>query len=207
MFGGYEIDVNTNGMPQKVATGFAELNEQVGAEYRFIAYLGKQQVNGINHAVLAEQTLIVGKDIVNAVIIIFNESKEGFITVAAIELIVEQGAPMGGILTNVTTDIPEEAMAAFNSTFEGFVGSKVEPFALLGTQVTNGINYIFAAVMTPVVEDPKATLKLVIVNDRTGQVAFVDLLNSKADALSLGYAFTWLVQTNTSLGKPLGEWP
>ena len=63
ILGGWNIGVVTGGMPQKVATAFGKLAEQlIGCEYTPIAYLGSQQVNGINHAVLAEQTVITGKD-------------------------------------------------------------------------------------------------------------------------------------------------
>ena len=56
MLGSWEVNVVTGGMPQKVATAFGELaGSLVGAEYTPIAYLGSQQVNGVNHAVLAEQ--------------------------------------------------------------------------------------------------------------------------------------------------------
>lgn len=40
-FGNWEININTNGMPQKIATAFSELNEtMLGVEYDFVAYLG-----------------------------------------------------------------------------------------------------------------------------------------------------------------------
>ena len=89
----------------------------------------------------------------------------------------------------------------------GFVGSKIEPFALLGTQITKGMNYIFAATLTPVVQDPKQSAVLVIANSLTGELSISDMLGTKHDAMALGYAFTWLKRQNTSLGTPLGEWP
>ena len=204
--GSWSVNVVKDGMPQKVATAFGELNEMVGAEYTPIAYLGSQLVNGTNHAVLAEQTIIAGKDTKNIVVVIFRETKEG-VTLSNIERVVEGGAGVGGIYLNPTTDIPADAKKAFDSCFECFVGSKVEPFALLGTQVTTGVNYIFAAEITPVAQDPEKSVALVTVNDMTKAVSFVDILTSKMDVMNLGYAFTWLKNQNTSLGKPLGEWP
>ena len=77
MVGTWKIDVKLEGMPQKVATAFANLGTQLlGAEYTPIAYLGSQVVNGINHAVLAEQLVITGKDTKNIVLIIFNEKPD-----------------------------------------------------------------------------------------------------------------------------------
>ena len=127
-------------------------------------------------------------------------------TLVNIERVVEQGGEMGGIAVDVKTEIPEEAKEAFDKAFEGFVGSKVEPFALLGTQVVKGVNYIFAAEVTSVTAEPETKVCLVTVNGMTGDIAFADLLDSRENILSLGYAFTWL-KKGTSFGAPLGEWP
>ena len=204
--GSWNVKVSTGGMPQKIATAFAELNNMVGAEYTEIAYLGSQVVNGTNHAVLAEQTLITGKDTKNVVLIIFRETNEG-VTVSNIERVVESGGELGGITVDAKTDITEGAKKAFDKVLEGFVGSKIEPFAILGTQITKGTSYIFAATITPVVPDAESKVALVIANDMTGELSMSDLLGTKHDAMTLGYAFTWLKRQNTSLAKPLGEWP
>ena len=204
--GNWNTNVSVGSMPQKVATACGQLNELVGAEYTPIAYLGSQQVNGVNHAVLAEQTILTGKDVKNIVVLIFRETKEGA-TLANIERVVESGGELGGAQVEARTEIPEEARKAFNAAFAGFTGSKVEPFALLATQVVKGVNYVFAAEISPVVANPVKSVALVTVNALTKDVAFVDLLTSKHDVMSLGYAFTWLRNQNTSLGKPLGEWP
>lgn len=208
MVGSWNIDVSIGGMPEKVATAVSKLNELVGAEYTPIAYLGSQVVNGTNYAVLAEQLLITGKDTKNVVVAIFNEKPGNMdLTLVNIERVVESGGELGGIVVDVKTEIPDDAKIVFDEAFVGFVGSKVEPFALLGTQVTKGVDYIFAAEVTPITQDPEKTVALVIVNGMTKEVAFVDILTSKADVMQLGYAFTWLKRQNTSLGKPLGEWP
>jgi len=207
MLGSWTVNVNISGMPEKVATAVSALNDKlIGAEYTPIAYLGSQVVNGINHAVLAEQLITTGKDTKNVVVLIFNE-KGMDCTLVAIERVLESGGEAGGIVVDTTTDIPEEAQEAFDTVFEGFVGSKVEPFVYLGSQVVKGVNYIFAAEVTPVVENPETKVAIVIVNAMTGEISFTDLLGTKTDSLQLGYAFTWLKRQNTSLGAPLGEWP
>lgn len=206
MVGSWNINVNTKGMPQKVASAVGKLAETlIGAEYEPIAYLGSQVVNGTNHAVLAKQTIITGKDTVNIVVLIFNEKPgEMEATLVSIERVVEGGAPLGGIqIGNPTTDIPTDAQAAWDEAFTAFVGSKAEPFAYLGSQVVKGTNYIFAATVTPVYPDAETKVCVVTVNPMTGSVAFDDLLATKHEK-SLGYAFTWL---KGGLGKPLGEWP
>lgn len=207
MLGSWTVNVDISGMPEKVATAVSALDEQlIGAEYTPIAYLGSQVVNGTNHAVLAEQLLTTGKDTKNIVVLIFNE-KGMDCTLVAIERVLESGPADGGIHVAATTDIPEDAMDAFNTVFSGFVGSQVVPFAYLGSQVVKGINYIFAAEVTPVVENPEPKVAIVIVNSMTGEISFTDLLSTKTDSLQLGYAFTWLKRQNSSLGAPLGEWP
>lgn len=204
MLGSWEIKVSTSGMPQKIASAVGDL-KLVGAEYTPIAYLGSQQVNGVNHAVLAEQLVITGKDTKNAVILIFNE-KANEATLVAIERVLESGGELGGVQVNITTDIPADAKEAFESVFEGYVGLNVKPFALLGTQVTKGTNFIFAAEVEPVTREPEKKVALVTVNAMTKDIAFSDMLATNHDVMSLGYAFTWL-KKGTSFGAPLAEWP
>ena len=198
MVGSWDINIST-GMPQKVATAFAELRDKlVGAEYTSIAYLGSQVVNGINHAVLAEQLLTTGKDTKNVVVVIFNE-KEDKITLSNIERVVSSGGEFGGIKVDVKTEIPDEAKEALNSVLSGFIGSKIEPFAYLGQQVTKGTDYIFTATVAPVTLNPEVKVAIVVANAMENKLYIKDILNSGS---GLGYAFTW-----ATLGKPLGEWP
>lgn len=205
MLGNWNVNVITGAMPQKVASAVGKLAETlIGAEYTPIAYLGSQPVNGTNHAVLAEQVVTTGRDTKNIVVLIFNE-KPGAMeaTLVNIERVVEGGMPLGGINIDVHTDIPEEAMAEWNSAFEGFVGSSVTPKVLLGTQVVKGIDYNFLAEVKPVVANPVNRVAIVTVNGLTKNVTFSDLLENRHEA-SLQYAFTWL---KNGLSAPLGEWP
>jgi len=205
MVGSWNVKISTNGMPQKVATAVSALAEQLmGVEYEPIAYLGSQVVNGTNHAVLAKQTILSGRDTTNVVVLIFNEKPNDMeATLVSIERVVEGGAPLGGIKVDPQTTIPADAQEAWNTAFSSFVGSKVDPIALLATQVVNGINYIFAAEIAPLAPNAESRVVLVTINPTTGTLSFADVLESKHEA-SLGYAFTWL---KGGLGKPLGEWP
>ena len=205
MVGSWNVKINTNCMPQKVATAIGALAEQLmGAEYEPIAYLGSQVVNGTNHAVLAKQTILSGRDTTNVVVLIFNEKPNDMkATLVSIERVVEGGAPLGGIHVDPKTEIPADAKEAWDTAFANFVGSKVEPAALLATQVVNGVNYIFVAEIAPLVPNAVSKVVLVTVNPTAGTLSFADLLESKHES-SLGYAFTWL---KGGLGKPLGEWP
>lgn len=190
-FGKWNIDVSVGAMPQKVVTAMGKLNEMLGVEYEGIAYLGSQVVNGTNHAVLAEQIVLTGRDTKNIVVIVFNEKPGDMeLTLVGIDRVYESGAQMGGAVVDAKTVIPEDALAVWNDAFDGFVGSKVEPFALLGTQLVNGMNYVYAATMTPVTLDAETWVVLVTINSKTESVKFVDIMESRQKG-SLGYSFTW----------------
>lgn len=192
--GSWKIDVNTSGMPQKVASAMTALETQlVGAEYKMIAYLGSQVVNGTNHAVLAEQTVLTGRDSKNIVILVFNEKpNEKEATLISIDRILESGLPLGGtnIDVKVGEDIPEDIMEIWTDACHHCLGSRMIPVALLGTKVTNGINYIFVATVDSQLPGSELELALITVNDSTRRMSFVDLLADKTDH-ALGYAFNW----------------
>jgi hypothetical protein len=158
-----------------------------------IAYLGSQKVNGINHAVLAEQTILTGRDSKNVVILIFNEkpnAKE--VTLVSVDRILEGGLPMGGtkIDINLVEDISKEVMSIWNEAFERWVGAKVTLIALLGTKVVKGTNFIFIATINGLMPESKDELMLVTINDLNKRISFTDLLADKTDH-ALGYAFSW----------------
>jgi len=175
-------------MPQKIATAFESLNDMVGVKYKFIAYIGSQQVNGINHAVLAEQTLFTTDKTKNIVILIFNEKNENVILVS-IERIIEGGQIFGGVKIDVQTLLPEDARNLFITAFTGFLGGRYTPIALLGTQMTTGIEYIYAAVCDPVTLGDMEFL-LISINSLTHQIGMIDPLVDKYNA-ACGHAFTW----------------
>lgn len=182
MTGSWEVNVSIGSMPEKVATAFAELNEMLGCEYSPIAYLGSQVVNGINHAVLAEQTILAGKDTKNVVLTIFNE-KGNECHLVDIERVVESGIPTGGVVVNVETvpNINKRAQVIFDEAFAGFVGSKVVPIALLATQVVRGIDYIYACELDPVSPEGVKKVSLVTINDLDREIRFADILTSNVE--------------------------
>lgn len=209
MLGSWDVKVSVGALPQKVATAVGKLQEKlIGAEYTPIAYLGSQVVNGTNHAVLAEQLITTGKDTKNVVVIIFNEKpNEMDLTLVSIERVIESGGELGGITVDVKAEITGDAKETYDKVFEGFVGSDIKPFAVLGSQVVKGVNFIYAATAKAVAPEAKERAVIIIANAMTGEISFTDILNTKTDSLALGYAFTWLKKQNSSLGAPLGEWP
>jgi len=223
-FGGYEVKVST-GMPQKVATGFNKVFENMcGARYTPIAYLGSKVVNGTNHAVLCEQKLVVAEDVTSIVLVILNEKPgdvngENF-SIVEIDTLLSNGGKLGGLSINPVTDIPAEAKEVWDRHFAGFVGANNKPFALLATQVVRGGAYVFAVESTMIVSptcmkagDVKS-VNLVKIYGDFSEVESVEVLRGSAAGLkaehpkdaALDYAFTWSAKAG-NLESPLGEWP
>lgn len=193
--GNWNIDVNLNGMPQKIATAFEKLKETLaGAEYEFIAYLGTQEVNGINHAVLAKQIVTTGRDSENIVVMIFNEKPNTMeAALVAIERVVEESAEMlGGTTVRVDKILDPEGdeMKIWHDAFVGYVGYSMKPIAYLGSQVTKGPNFIFAATADPAVPNSEMIAAVVTINPMMRTVRIVDMLESKQSS-GLKYAFNW----------------
>lgn len=165
--GGWIFQVNMDAMPEKIATAFGELNEHmIGAKYKSIAYLGSQVVNGTNYAVLAEQILSDLAGTKNIVLIVFNVAPGALkATVVYIKPVLDGfSQACGGIKINDEFKVTDEAQKAFDDVTEHFVGLKVEIFAFLATQATKGINYFYAAKVTPVYPDAESSIDLVIIN-------------------------------------------
>jgi hypothetical protein len=192
--GAWEVKFSTN-YPQLVATAVSKVTENLfGAEYKSVAYLGKQVVNGVNHAVLAEQTILNGKDTKNAVVLVFNEKPGSLdVSLVSINTILNGGAEAGGVEVNVTADLTAEDKAVFAKGKEGYVGASLEPVALLGKQVVRGLNYIFLVEMTPVVMNPVKTYAMVTVNlfENVATITDIKAFDNGMNNGGLGYAFTW----------------
>ena len=55
----------------------------------------------------------------------------------------EETPLVGGWDMEMLTEIPDDALLSFNAALEDWVGVAYDPVALLGSQVVNGVNYIF----------------------------------------------------------------
>lgn len=191
MLGAWNVNIDVDGgMPQALATAIGELNERVGVHYEPLAYLGSQQVNGINHAVLAKERLILKHEEDLLVVLFFNVSDNRVVQYAN-NIILDAIEGPGGITIDFQKDIPAEAKAAFDNVFEGWCGTAINPVALVATQVVKGTNYSFLAEVKSITENPKTTAALVTVNELAGTRTFVDLLKSAQENTAVGYAFTW----------------
>lgn len=207
----YDIKVNVHGMPQKVASGFQRVTENLlGAKYEFVSYLGSKETNGINHALLCKQTLIIKKDITSLVLMILNEKEDDVrgesISIVEIETLISDTGLSGGYHIDPRTEIPNEIREVFDNSFKGFLGATNTPFALIATQVVNGMAYVFA-VESDMIISPNAVVKfngksisLIKMYSNYNKVevlrevlegAAPDQENDNSNN-KLGYAFTWL---------------
>lgn len=190
--GNWDIKVSFDSMPQPVASGLAAVREKmVGAEYDMIAYLGSQEVNGTNYAVLATQVLTTGRDSQNIVILKFNQKPGEIVaTLTGVEHILDAGAPLGGIVVDPKTEIPTDAQKIWLDVTEGYVGKKLTPIAYLGTQMANGMNYFFIVEATGITREDDKEILLTVINPTVGSCKIVNVLESRATN-ALGYAFSW----------------
>lgn len=173
-FGGWEVKFSTTEIPQKVATALGYLEDDVfHTQYRPAAYLASQPVNGINHAILAEQTVTNGKDAKNAVVMVWNEKPKSLdVALTDIFRIVESGGPLGGTVVTISEGIPDEAKEALKSVLAEWTGIGVEPLMFLGHQMAKGINYKLLAKTFPIYRAPNPELTVVTVNSLIKKMEF-----------------------------------
>ena len=78
-------DIKGAALPQKVQTDFtAVTSELVGAEYEPIAYLGSQQVNGMNYRILALMRAVVPNAEKRIVKMIIHEELDGSVRLLSV---------------------------------------------------------------------------------------------------------------------------
>lgn len=204
-FGGWVVQPSLN-YPQKVASAVASKLKLFGATYEAIMYLANQTVNGTNHAILAQQTITNGEDVNNAAIIVFNEKPDSMdLSLASIQVIVENGGPLGGTKVNITTDPSEDLKKIFAKAFEGYVGSSIELQAYIGDKVVKGTEYKFLVTIAATYPNAEKRLAIMSYNPMIKDLKFEPVLDDgltgywtlkaneeEGQDNKLGYSFTWL---------------
>ena len=86
ILGGWNLDeIKGCNLPQRVQSAFtAVTGELVGADYEPIAYLGSQQVNGMNYRVLALQKLVIPNAEKKIVKMIIHEEQDGSVRLVSV---------------------------------------------------------------------------------------------------------------------------
>ena len=153
--GGWELTKNEAApLPEDVQAAFDKATEKyTGSKLTPVAYVGEQIVAGTNYMILCEsepttsyQMVVVYADLdgnaeVTEVkdfdLAAYTQGDDG-------EADPKQLAGGWSVPDDAAgSPIPEEAKAAFDKAAESLTGSRVEPLALLGTQVVAGTNYAF----------------------------------------------------------------
>ena len=176
MVGNWDVKVAPDALPQKVATAFSELfGEICGASYVPLAYLGSQVVNGLNHAILAEQTLVTKNPEKNIVVVYLHELNEEF-KITNIDKVLAGGYGVGAVEIAPKTEIPTAVEYQYDAVMKGFLGSVVNPFYYLASQVVNGVNYFLAAEVKPVIPQAESSVQIIMFNSTTKEVKFTYVL-------------------------------
>nr|MCR5212321.1 hypothetical protein [Lachnospiraceae bacterium] len=168
-------DQGSVALPEGVATGFSEAT--YGMDLSPVALVAQQVVKGTNDMLLCRnedgyRMIVINRDLQNNAMLVNDVPFNLPDYVGGGE-----GAPVEQPLDGGWYDpeekavipLPDDAQAAFDEAFEGFAGSKVEPMALLGTQVVSGIRYAILCDVTPMTLDPVSSVQVVtIYSDATG---------------------------------------
>lgn len=86
ILGGWNLDdVKGCNLPQKVQSAFTAVTGQLtGADYEPVAYLGSQQVNGMNYRVLCLQRLVIPNAEKRIAKMIIHEELDGSVRLVSI---------------------------------------------------------------------------------------------------------------------------
>ena len=170
-------------VPDDVREALAKAAEaKLGAEYTPVAYIGRQVVNGTNHAVLC-RTKAVGPDgkdtytVVDLYVDLQGNAEIKEVIDSNIDTNILPGL-VGGWQAAEDPTISDELRDKLGSVFGKRLGSDFAPIALLGTQVVSGTNYCVFGESTPVVPNGKAHYVIAyIYEDLQGNLKITDIVD------------------------------
>ena len=192
LLGGWDFSSDTAAaLPEEVQEAFdtaVVAHKLLGVDYVPVAYLGSQIVAGTNYAILVRKTAVTSTtESTLAVLIIYKDLSGDATVLYANDLVIDAeeaeefsaDSPLGGWMLPEEfpeAELPEDAAAAFNKAYEGFVGNKLDPIAYLGRQTVNGANYLILCHSTLVTADPVSSIQIVTVSeDLEGNATFSNI--------------------------------
>lgn len=177
--GGWTVNADAEGsIPDDVKASFdAALEDMDGAKLEPIALLGTQVVAGTNSLILCKSTPVTPTAGAKWVLARLyagvdgtNEIKTADFNFASYRDAESEGVEKETLCGgwNVAEEIAEakldeRAQAAFDGVTAGLMGAKMEPIALLGTQVVAGTNFAFLAKATTPSADAASNLCVLFV--------------------------------------------
>lgn len=160
LLNGWKLNLESaNKLPQVVASAFGNIfGDYVGGSYTPVYYVGTQQVNGVNHKLIAQRTMLTsgGKTVKSFAVVTIN-------------------IPPGDVRGEKATKVSEESAVDFvlrDNIEKGFkramadlLGTDNKPILELGTQVVKGTNYVFICESKEVYPGAEPYLTRIVVNN------------------------------------------
>ena len=146
-------------LPQELASAFTALyGTKLGGAYKPLYYVGTQVVNGTNHMLIVERTMLVsgGKEVKDFAVVVINIPAGDFKAEAATKVSETDAADFV-----IRDDIEKGVKRALTE----FTGANHKPILELGEQVVKGINYHFICESKGVYPNAEPYLTRVAVNN------------------------------------------
>lgn len=151
----------------------------LGVSYTPAAFIGSQQVNGTNYAVLCEtMSMSASSQSVYSLVILY-EDNSGNVSITDVfssEVRTYTDLPMGGWTRSEDPTVSSSLSKKLSNALKGRLGASYSPIALLSTQTASGTNYCFFCEEGKVTADPKAEYAFVYMHeDSDGTVSITDI--------------------------------
>ena len=151
----------------------------LGISYTPAAFIGSQQVNGTNYAVLCEtMSMSASSQSVYSLVILY-EDNSGNVSITDVfssEVRTYTDLPMGGWTRSEDPTVSSSLSKKLSNALKGRLGASYSPIALLSTQTASGTNYCFFCEEGKVTADPKAEYAFVYMHeDSDGTVSITDI--------------------------------
>ena len=146
-------------LPQDLASAFYALyGNKVGGAYKPLYYVGTQQVNGTNHMLIVERTMLVsgGKEVKDFAVVVINIPAGDFKAEAATKVSETDAADFV---------IRDEIEKGVKRALKDFTGANHKPILELGEQVVKGIDYHFICESKGVYPNAEPYLTRVVINN------------------------------------------
>ena len=155
------------------------LEGYTGAGFKPVAYVATQIVNGTNHLLVCRTAPVIPDATSTWALVTVYEDLDGNVTIGNVQnsgVETYVNGLMGGWQIPDSPVISTDLANSFEHAMEGFTGSKIEPVALLSTQLVSGTNYKLLALVSPVSSEPKPAWALVTVYvDLQGNAQITDI--------------------------------
>jgi len=140
--------------------------ELIGADYRAVALIATQVVNGTNYAIVCAITPVVPDAVPSYQLVYVHESLDGACSIVEIQELncaeeLEETTGSWTVYADAEVLVPEEAADALVKAQQSLLGAEYKAVAVTATQLVSGMNYEMLCAITPVVPGAEATYAMV----------------------------------------------